>query len=310
MMAGTEHIGAAEAAQALGLERRGRRWGPCPACGSARADARRGPISCSGPTWACFKCGARGDGVNLISYVLTGAPKSYREAFAWLADRGKVEPAIQPVHEPIKARIPTAELMELLRACTPAAACRDADYLEHCRRKGVEPSRAPGGILPAPGHPVYGVTRSWWPGHRSRIYRIVLPMFDHRGRLAGMHVRATDPSAKPKARWPTGVDCSGLFFADQQGRRLLRGEHAGSLRVLMAEGFSDFFAASTHRGYDALLGIESGSAERLKLVAWPRGSEVYCATHADKAGDAYATKVEAAVAPAGVPTYRLALMRA
>ena len=307
-----EKITAAEAALALGLQRRGKRWGPCPCCGAVADNHRRGPIQANGPRWICYTCGEKGDGINLISWVLTGQRASYREAFRWLTDRGVVEPAIQPVPEPVAQRIPRAELVALLKTCTPVPACRDADVLEHCRRKGIDPRRAPGGILPRAGHPVYAHTREWWPSYRSTTWRIVLPMFDHRGLLAGMHVRATDPAATPKARWPIGVDCAGLFFANAEGRALLGGTcgESAPTEILIVEGFSDFFFAASLAAPPgrALLGIESGSAERLRLVRLPPRVPVYCATHADKAGDAYATKIAEAVGPER--TYRLPLMRA
>lgn len=309
MAVSDEKITAAEAAQALGLEVRKRRWGPCPACSTRTDSHRRGALVCNGPRWFCSKCGVKGDGVTLISYVLTGEPRSYREAFAWLEDRKPALAQLPPIEEEVRQRIPLRDLVELMRACLPAKDCHDGDYFDYCERKGVEPSAAPGGILPPVGHPVYARTRAWWPGHRSQTWRIVLPMFDSSGQLAGMHVRATTSTATPKARWPIGVDCRGLFFANEAGRRFLRGELTPT-EVLICEGFSDSFYAMSlpAPAGRAILGVESGSPEALRLVRFHVDTPVYCATHPDEKGDQYAEKIVANVLPA--TTYRIPLMRA
>ena len=62
-------------ATALGMTRRGRGYGPCPAC---KADARsssdaRGPVGNNGGAgWKCWACEAKGDVVDLVAYATQG----------------------------------------------------------------------------------------------------------------------------------------------------------------------------------------------------------------------------------------------
>lgn len=309
----------------LGLDRRGRRWSPCPACGAASDGYKRGVVVAHGPRWFCSRCGEKGDSVTLISFVLAGHRRAYREAFAWLADRQAIAP-ITPAPE--APRFPRAPVAVLLRACAPAATSKHPGYLAHCERRGLDPSSVRAGILPDADHPAYKAlarehaalidraklpakAKLCWHTDWSALWPIVLPMFDSLGRLAGMHARATDPATTPKTRWPANSGCQGLFFADAIGRRALRGEE-GAAELLIVEGFSDFLFV-TAREPDprvAVIGLESGSADHLAMTRFPASiSAAFVASHADKAGDRYA---ERAVAAIGIrfPAYRIELTRA
>ena len=66
----------------LTVARDGRSFGPCPGCGMAtranpgRTDSR-GRCAINGGRWRCFSngtegCGAGGDAVDLVSYVVSG----------------------------------------------------------------------------------------------------------------------------------------------------------------------------------------------------------------------------------------------
>ena len=65
------------AIEAVGLsKRRGRSFGPCPSCGSEKRGSSdsRGPVGVRGDSrgWHCFKCGASGDALELLSLVWMG----------------------------------------------------------------------------------------------------------------------------------------------------------------------------------------------------------------------------------------------
>lgn len=304
----------------LGLEmRRGRRLNPCPAC---QASDKRGVIVYGGPRWTCTRCGEKGDTVNLVSFVVAGQRRAYREAFAWLKERGQVEPL--PSHEvqPEKPRLPKEEVAALLRACTPVSETRDARVLHWLAHRPVplDPKLVPAAVLPPPRHPVYGQLARyewddrqvpWWPRKWSTLYPLVVPAWTGHGHLGGIHARAVDPDAPRKSTWPLAVDCRALLFADPVlARPMLRGNPEGITAVLIAEGLPDFlYACQEARQIPglAVLGIESGSAPALKLIRWPRDVRIYTSVHPDEAGDRYAEAIAQQLAPR--PVYRLPLDR-
>lgn len=304
----------------LGLEmRRGRRLNPCPAC---QASDKRGVIVYGGPRWTCTRCGEKGDTVNLVSFVVAGQRKAYREAFAWLKERGQVAPLPSREVEPEKKRAPAAEVAAVLRACTPLADTQDRRVLDWCAKRPnpIDPRLAPAAVLPPPSHPVYrdlsrvpynGRQAPWWPRRWAETYPLVVPAWTGHGRLAGIHARNVDPEPERKSTWPLGVDCRGLFFADPwRARPMLRGEPADVTAVLFAEGLPDYLdACQQARGIPglAVLGIESGSVSALKLVRWPADCRFFVARHLDAAGIAYAEALAVQLAPR--PLYPLPFER-
>lgn len=55
--------------------RRGKSWGPCPACGaeSRGSDDKRGPIRVYDKSrWTCFKCNFTGDTIDLVTFMVHG----------------------------------------------------------------------------------------------------------------------------------------------------------------------------------------------------------------------------------------------
>lgn len=295
-------------AEQLGMVRSARRYGPCPACGAAKdpSYARRGPVWVSGPRWACSGCQEKGDAITLISWAVNGHGKprgqDFKKVMDWLADRHHVDLAV--VDEAPAPRAPSREVAAILRACTRPA--RHPFFA----RKGLDYTKIPAGILPDPGHGVYrrltrvpyeGRDVPWWPARWSATWRLVVPAFNGHGHLAGLHARALEPGVKPKTRWPLGVDCRGLIFADPLiARPFLRGGPAPS-RLLIVEGLSDFLYAASQGMPDlGIIGMESGSEQALRLIKIPPTCTVYVSAHNDTAGDRYAALVADAFAPRAV----------
>lgn len=295
----------ATVAEALGLRvLRGRRIDPCPAC--RRSDPREPSVSAAagnGLGWRCHACDASGDALGLAALVLVGTEhpsgadwgrvRDWYAAHGWCSAAGaRSAPwtpppiAARPVEE--VAYPDGAELRTLLRGCRPIDAV--AEVAEWCRGRGLV-GRVPAAVLP-------DVARwpGWWPWGR-RPWRLVVSMVDASGTIRGMHGRATEPHDGPKTRWPYRCRASGLLFADPVvARPMLRGE-AAPRRVIVCEGMTDYLAAACRAPGDvAVLGASSGGFGALRGVKIPNGATVVIATDDDKAGDAYAAEIRAALA--------------
>ncbi len=97
-------------------------------------------------------------------------------------------------------------------------------------------------------------------------YRLLLPIFDAQGELAGVRGRQIDgpeaamlplgegPLPGAKEIMPAGHRAQGLCFADEAGREMLRGQAEGLREVWIVEGGPDFLTAvsvlgeGVHRG--------------------------------------------------------------
>lgn len=67
--------GLAAAGELCGVARRGKGWGPCPACKASRRgseDTRPPLTSGDGVGWRCHACSAHGDPVDLLAYAVAG----------------------------------------------------------------------------------------------------------------------------------------------------------------------------------------------------------------------------------------------
>lgn len=295
-------------AERLGLHRRSRRYGPCPACGADRTADRRPPLRITASGWWCNACQNHGDAVDLACWArlqreVRKGDADLRTVFEWL-DGTACEPR-QEVAQPDPP--PIAELLELLRSCRPVV--EDPEAAAYLRGRGINPALAPAGAIP------HGFSARWWPKAWSSTWRIVVPAFNGRGELRTLHARAIG-EAKPKTRWPLDCDARGVVFADRRGRALLRADglriaaSAGTVlevdRLIVTEGLTDFlWTSGAARGTAAVISVESGSETALGLVRIPESVRVYVATHADATGDQYAQAVADAFAPH--PCFRVPL---
>ena len=282
----------------LGDDRRGY---PCPACGEATRDNRRGAVVV-GPDggWRCVKCQAKGDGLDYLSYALTG--KRLRECpdvamvKAWCG---------VPVPSPreFTGRIIASD--DAVSAASPMAI--DAFW----RRCVVAPAShpfmqarrlAPPATLArfTPGHD--GDTwPEWWPAGRASTWRLVTRGWRFlrapEGRVvpvaANLHGRAVvDPpdfdGRKIKTLWAKGTAAAGLLFWNEvpwQSADL----------VLVTEGLTDWLAASCW-ALDrpvTVFGLTSGGAPAFASIDVPNSADLIIATDDDPAGDDYAAAVAA-----------------
>jgi hypothetical protein len=338
-----------QVAPALGRDVRRRSFGPCPACNADRRGGsdRRHPCG-YGEGWACFPCGAKGDALDLAALVLGGArlrdltPEGKAEVRAWYAAQGWCDPdpgaSGAPVAVPRRVPVvkvepppeypPEAEVAALWAACGPldTASIRDpaVPWLEE--RRGLD-CRALGALdlarllpldpeaYPWPSWiPWLGMDRSEW----LRVYRLAVPMYDHRGALRALRFRAVthvrEPSPEGGMRWrdleipeakkalaARGTTTRGLVLADPVGVALLRGELEGAPwdgRVVVCEGEPDLWTWSTRqrRGKAdastwATLGVVAGSWTEDVAARVPDGARVVLRTHADPKGDEYAERI-------------------
>lgn len=323
----------------LGLRAKRNRLGPCPCCGAERVD-RRPPIHYRGVTWQCSAgdCKAKGNTIGLIA-AAQGTPRErlppkgddFRRAMAWVEEHLGQTTAPPPPPEPA-ARIPEDELLDAFRIGTaPQHHPIASNYLT---RRKIDPAAAPARVLPET------FSASWWPRIFSACWPLVLPAFDGRGRLAGIHgcaierrrlvqedgkhrlsgchdggfhefdgkhCTACGARRGRKSTWPLGVGASEqLVFADRDAQKWLSGEASAPDRVLIVEGATDFMAAVAKQKHErikdlAILGIESGSIPALQIMRWKVGGLVILATDPDPAGASYNTKIRA-VLPGHVRT--------
>lgn len=278
----------------LGLERHGKRWGPCPACGAER-DGRRGVLLDKDTGWWCTKCRTGGDALDLVSYRLLGIPAResgprFRDVLAWFD--ASITLAPEPAPPPKPQRAPVSSVAALLKLAVPPTEHGPASSF--LRSRGIAPDTAPCGVLPdTAGAP-------FWPAHFSRNWPLVVPAYTARGVLAGLHGRAIGPAPR-KSTWPKGIASAGLVFADPvHARPWLRGGPA-PLRLLIVEGITDYLAAASTCDMP-VLGYESGSLSAIEQIRdWP--IRVIIATDNDEAGDRYARQIASAL-PRRVRAYR------
>lgn len=350
-----------QVAPALGLSVHRRSFGPCPACNADRRGGsdRRHPCG-YGEGWGCFPCGAKGDALDLAALVLGGArlrdltPEGKAEVRGWYAGQGWCDPGPgasgAPVAVPRRVPVvkpepppeypPAAEVAALWAACGPldtasirdpavpwlegrekpgrALDCREMGALDLARLLPLDPS-----AYPWPSWiPWLGMDRSEW----LRVYRLAVPMYDHRGALRALRFRAVthvrEPSPEGGMRWrdleipeakkalaARGTTTRGLVLADPVGVALLRGELEGlpwDGRVVVCEGEPDLWTWSTagRRGRRpdaptwAVLGYAPGMWTDAIAARVPSGTPVVIRKHYDPndAGGKLAETVRASLA--------------
>lgn len=278
----------------MGLARRRDRVGPCPVCRADRDREGRPPVRVTAAHWWCNACGEDGSVVALVAWWMLGrAPAQgdpeLRRVYEYL-DGGSRELEARPVAPAAPAPVvhaDSAALVDFLRLCRPVA--QDEACAAFLRGRGIDPAVAPAGAVPV------GLERPWWPRAWSSSWRVVVAAHDHQGVVRNVHARAID-GRQPKTRWAAGLPASGLVFANPAGRALLRGE-CRARALVITEGLPDFLDAASQEPDVAVLSVESGSADLFRRVALPPRLEVFVGTHADAAGDQYARRIAAALAP-------------
>lgn len=289
-----------DVAAALGMDVRGRRFGPCPECG---VDDRRHPpvgITFRGEGWRCYHCQAVGDAVALVALVTVGTrrPKGMAwgevravcAAQGWCSGDGERATWTPPVARP-RVEAPYPERDELVRLLLACRRPMEAPELHPWFAARGWTRRLPAGVLPD----VYGWP-GFWPEH-MRGFKLVVPMVTPDGRVTSMHGRWPSTVAPwGKTRWPKERRATGLLFSDPWvGRPYLQGGRRPD-RVLVTEGITSFLSACcrTVPG-TAVIGADNGGFGALPKMT---GVSVFVATDcgdADGTGDRYWREAKARI---------------
>jgi len=276
-------------ARALGREGSDRLGYPCPACGEEKRDGRRGAVFVGRDgAWKCYRCEACGDGLDYLSYALTGHrlrdtdPVQRQTVREWC---GEAAPP-PPVPTPRPARY--ADVSAFWSACGP---CPSGDPFLRERRLVAPPHLARFTPDDTTRYP------EWWPAGRAKVWRLVTRgwRFDTEDGIplpVNLHGRAVvEPplfnGRRIKTLWAKGVDSAGLLFWNQRPT-------VSADVVLVAEGLTDWLAASCwaeDKPGVTVLGLTSGGPSAFAHVQLGPDTRLVLATDDDPAGEAYARAV-------------------
>lgn len=212
----------------------------------------------------------------------------------------------QPLHKTPESTLPPdVDVRTVWQTCRPVTGDSDVcAWMREGRKRNIDPERVEerdlARALPrsqdCPVWMCFRDGRSW----AATGHRVVVPLYDARGRLASLHARNVRPDAGLKSASPTGCTTRGLALADSLGQRMLAGEREAAelvtrVGVVIAEGAPDFLSWATARGdaddqAPAVLGVMSGTwtpglADRLPDCT------ITIATDNDDAGDKYAEHI-------------------
>ena len=272
-------------------------------------------------------CGEKGDGPGLVAWSLCGRPgprgrddsatvRAWYVARGWLDEgnagegpfpgsvaRSALTPAEHPPKgsgvAPVAVRPPFAEVAALWARCVPVTAdAAVSAWLRGHHDGPIDPDRVaaldvaralPFDVADLPAW-AWGVGGPW----HGRGYRVIVRTFEGDGagglRWASLHARNVQVEADPKAVKavnPLGLDAAGAVLA--------WGPDAPELPLVdLAEGVPDWLrlvlARSTLARRPMVWGVVSGSDDSALAAVVPMGWTVALRTHADAAGDKYATK--------------------
>jgi DNA primase len=135
----------------------------------------------------------------------------------------------------------------------------------------------------------YG-SRSW----AETGHRLIVPVYDHAGRLALVRGWRWEPDDSPKRLAAAGCSVRGLVVAGGLGLQLLRGELPEWIypaRVVIEEGEPDTLAATLRWPGHCVIGIVPGCWCPELAARIPAGAEVLIRTDPDEAGERYAQQI-------------------
>lgn len=304
----------------------------CPACSATKRGNRdrRLPASFGSLGWRCWVCGASGDALDVLAFVVTGSrlgsDRAQLETLrADLAARGLISdddhrparraprrpappPPPPPEPAPSESWPPLNEVMALYNAGRPIS--EDAEVVAYLEDRYQDHAERLVNILehlnlaraipntPAPRWArIFG--RTW----QQQGFRLMFPLVDATGHMRSMRVRRTTlgPSELPKALPPVGYGCRGLVLACDRAVALLRRDipadwPEGLLhRVTLVEGETDWMThlvlRTTSPTDPALIALYSGAWLPDHSAALPQGSILTIRTDNDEAGHRYAEGV-------------------
>lgn len=269
-------------------------FGPCPACGATKRgkEDSRGPLGLSRTRegWRCWTCDASGDALTAARLRIG---EDWRAVRGWYADRGwtahppgytprPVPPPKPPPPPPPRPPVDPGEVRALLSVCVPLPSdLPDRRMLSRVRGLAAW---LPDGA-PLPRWATYR-RRDW----RDSGHRVLIPLYDPEGRIAGIRARAADRAAThPKALPPAGHSTGGLCMASPTARAWLRGTETPE-HIVIVEGEPAWviWCGAVPEGV-AVLGIISGSwTEAWRDRIAETGASVLLVMDHDGSGDKYA----------------------
>ena len=306
----------------LGLQVRGNRWGPCPACNEeAERSGNRAPLGVLGGKKACIcnACQTRMDAMDLVAFYLFGKPgkdlgRDFLKVKRWFGAPEQVEARKTAPKPETRTLPPNDELRFLLRHSTPIFKSRDKRVLAYLKDvRGYSLRHTPAAVLPPSSWDGWRRIGKWWPRRWADEFPVVVTAWTPDGKLASIHGRAVAPDARRKTTWPYQCDSRGLLFADPaHARKMLQGQ-AKPERVYLCEGITDFLWACQEQARDTtpygVIGFTSGCESGLKVVPWPDNTKIIALTDNDRAGGVYLDKIAEACSPRLVYRSPVAVVR-
>jgi len=143
-------------------------------------------------------------------------------------------------------------------------------------------------------------------------HRLIVPAYDHAGRLRSLRAWRTVDGATPKRLPPGGYRASEVVLANPEALTWLR--HSDDLpfgpppmTLGIVEGEPDYLQRATMNPEAAILGILSGSWSKTFADKIPSHSEIIVRTHCDRAGDHYADLIMQSLSKRMVHLHRVTL---
>jgi len=268
----------------LGYKQQHKRWGPCPACGSASTKKdRRPPLRVKQDLWTCSACQRGGDALQFAANHL--GLESPRGKNFWRAKELLGEDVEQVLEHEYEPEAPPDRgcgslIREYLASARPVEACDDGQLAAFLEARSLNRS-IPAGVSD-------GTTSfSFWPRPMAEQYRLLVPTCDSSGVVQSF--QGVDMATSLK-RWPKGIDNRGLIFAARKTRTMLR-DGSRFNELLIVEGVIDFLTAAIM--WDVpLIGIFPGSDYALQDIKLTDDAVVVFGTHLDSgAGLSYQDRV-------------------
>ena len=293
---------------ALGMKsKNGKEYGPC-FCGATQRGTtdKRLPIGVTrgakGENWRCYRCGAHGDVIDLVSFSIHGVRNSE------VNDRRQIREffdvtnfATDDVEIPNKVEFPPKQDIEKLSKVlgkTIIANFKHKEIYEYLQSRFIDPLKVTEASIYPDDFPYAELTRvpaknggkmEFWPSIWANKHPIAIPLYDPMGRIVSFQGRAILPNTKVKSRCPAHYSNMGLFFANSHMLNHLNRE-VEYKEFWIVEGEMDFLTLSSE--YDVpVIGIRNGSIESFAYMTFPDNARIIIATDNNKVGEKYAERI-------------------
>lgn len=306
-----ERIAVTEVAQRLGLNlMKANSIGPCPGCATTERGSsdKRGAIGIRTDNrgWQCHRCGAKGSGIDLVSFSLGGSK------FAELSNEHKTKVRVWFEGEisdgadisvgPQRLRGERPPIDQVKQMWSSSIQLHQLQSNDECvkflkkRNLNLKALAKSGVVRFTPKQEEYQWP-DWWPAGRTKTWRLIVPAFDENGNFVSLHGRAIRPSdPAPKTLWPKGFEAKGLFMPNRYAVKMMKGMAVDLDGVLFVEGLTDFIKCSAEvEDLDiklAVIGGTSGSFGAISKLSIPENTKIYIGTDPDEQGRKYASTIQ------------------